>query len=233
MKVPRARRRGKSKVFTVNDFRAVATSKLIKNADPAKGRIIALINDVYRTAPLMKIKFETGETVHLPAFVGAYVGMNINYLDSSQTTVGSILKLKDIPTGTDIYNIELMPNDGGKVVRSGGTAARLVENVQGTVSVSLPSGRTVKLDQECRAVIGRVANSGRIEKPFYKAGNKFHSIKSRGRYWPMTAAVAMNAYEHKFGGKRRSSQHKSKSVARNAPAGAKVGTIAPKRTGTR
>ena len=233
MKVPRARRRGKSKVFTVNDFRAIATSKMIKSADPLKGRITEIIKDVYRTAPLMKIKFENGETSFLPAFSGAYVGMNINYMDPSQPSSGSILQLKDIPTGTDIYNVELMPNDGGKLVRSGGSTAKLVENISGISSVSLPSGKLVKLNQQCRAIIGRIANSGRKEKPFYKAGNKFHMIKARGRYWPMTAAVAMNAYEHKFGGKRRSSQHKSKSVPRNAPAGAKVGTIAPRRTGIR
>ncbi len=233
MKVPRARRRGKSKMFTVNDFRAVADAKLIKGDEAEKGRVVALVNDVYRTAPLMKLKFETGKSCYLPAFSGAYVGMPINYLDPLQPVNGAILRLKDIPTGTDIYNIELMPNDGGKLVKSGGGSAKLVENVQGTAAIALPSGKVIRLNPECRAIIGKVANSGRVEKPFYKAGNKFHSIKSRGRYWPMTAAVAMNAYEHKFGGKRRSSQHKSKSVARNAPAGAKVGTIAPKRTGVR
>ena len=91
----------------------------------------------------------------------------------------------------------------------------------------------IDLDPDCRAIVGRIANAGRKEKPFYKAGNKYHLIRARGRYWPMNAAVAMNAYEHKFGGKRRSTQHKAKMSGRRAPPGSKVGSIAPKRTGAR
>ncbi len=228
MKVPRSRRRGKSRIFQVNpgEFKV----KIIKNENPMTGRIVDLIDDPYRTAPIEKIKFEDGSISYLPAFNGAYVGMNVSYLNGSDS-IGSIEKLKDIPIGSTVYNIELRPNDGGKLIRAGGETARIVEKSGGKVSVQLPSSKIVYLDENCRAVIGTIANAGRRDKPFYKAGNKYHAMKARGRYWPLTAAVAMNAYEHKFGGKRRSTQHKSKSVSRNAPPGAKVGSIAPRRTG--
>ena len=233
MKVPRSRRRGKSRIFRFNDFKAVGRARFLNVAEPMNARIIQLIHDPYRTAPLMKLKFENGQIAFLPAFAGAYDGMIIPYLKNDSVKDGAMLRLADIPTGTSIYNIELKAGDGGKLIRAGGSSAKVVEITGNEVAVSLPSGRMLRLKSDCRAVVGKIANAGRTEKPFYKAGNKYHLIKARSRYWPMNAAVAMNAYEHKFGGKRRSTQHKSKSSARNSPPGAKVGAIAPKRTGVR
>ncbi len=233
MKIPRSRRRGKSRVFRMNDFKAIGTAKIIRNAQSMNAKIIKLMHDPYRTAPLMQLKFDDGETALLPAFTGAYVGKILSYMKNEGTSLGDIKRLGDTPAGTEVYNVELKPRDGGKLVRAGGMGAKIMENTGGKVTVLLPSNAMVLLDPDCRAVVGRVANSGRTEKPFYKAGNKYHLIKARGRYWPMNAAVAMNAYEHKFGGKRRSTQHKAKSSSRMAPPGAKVGSIAPRRTGAK
>ena len=208
MKVPRSRRRGKSRVFRVNDFKAIGKVKLPNSTDPMNARILKLIHDPYRTAPLMELKFENGLKAFLPAFVGAYEGMIIQYMKSDSIKEGSVLRLGDIPTGTIVYDIELKAGDGGKLIRAGGNSARIMENTGNEVAISLSSGKILRLKKDCRAIIGKIANAGRKEKPFYKAGNKYHLIKARGRYWPMNAAVAMNAYEHKFGGKRRSTQHK-------------------------
>lgn len=233
MKVPRSRRRGKSHIFQVNDFRAVGRAKILRLQKPMNAKITKFIHDPYRTAPLMEIKFENGELTFLPAFAGAYVGKLITYLKEGPVNDGDIRMLKDMPPGTDVYDIELKPGDGGKLVRAGGMSAKIIESVENKVTLSLPSNASVSLNPECRAIAGRIANGGRTEKPFYKAGNKYHLIRARGRYWPMNAAVAMNAYEHKFGGKRRSTQHKAKTSARRSPPGAKVGAIAPRRTGTK
>ena len=234
MKIPRSRRRGKSRIFRVNSFRAMAKAGIIRSNDPMNARIVGIMHDSYRTAPLMEIKFEDGQTAFLPAFVGAYTGMLLSYLKPEEgTKIGAISRLKNAIAGSEVYNIELKPNDGGKLVRAGGGSAKIMEIALDRVKLALPSGKTINVDPECKAVIGRISNGGRKEKPLYKAGNSYHLIRARGRYWPMNAAVAMNAYEHKFGGKRRSSQHKAKSVSRRAPPGAKVGSIAPKRTGIR
>ena len=234
MKVPRSRRRGKSRIFRMNTFRASARVGLIRSNSPMNARVINIVHDSYRTAPLMEIKFEDGQTSFLPAFVGAYTGMLLSYLKpENSSSDGMILRLRDMPAGTDVYNIELRPNDGGKLVRAGGGSAKIMEITHNKVSLALPSGKVINVDPECKAIIGKISNGGRKEKPLYKAGNSYHLIRARGRYWPMNAAVAMNAYEHKFGGKRRSSQHRTKSVSRRAPPGAKVGSISPKRTGVR
>ncbi len=232
MKVPRSRRRGKSRIFRVNKHNAIIKVGIPKINESMNGRIVQLIHDAYRTAPAMKIKFENGEIAYLPAFNGAYVGEMVSYL-KQDTKDGTIEALKNIPPGSTVYNIELRPNDGGKLIRAAGETARVIEKSNGKVSIQLPSSKIISIDENCRAVIGTIANGGRMEKPFFKAGNKYHLMRARGRYWPLTAAVAMNAYEHKFGGKRRSTQHKSKSVSRRAPPGAKVGTISPKRTGVK
>lgn len=232
MKVPRSRRRGKSRIFRVNTFNAIADTRIIRSSNQMNFKVEDIMHDSYRTAPLMKIRFEDGTVSHLPAFNGAYVGQILPFLKGEVRT-GSIDALKDIPTGMDVYNVELRPNDGGKLVRAGGLSAKVVKKERGMVSIQLPSSRMIDVNENCRAIIGVISNSGRKNKPIYKAGNNYHLKKARGRYWPLTAAVAMNAYEHKFGGKRRSSQHKSKSVSRNASPGAKVGTIAPRRTGVR
>ncbi|MEM3829639.1 MAG: hypothetical protein QXP36_10560, partial [Conexivisphaerales archaeon] len=193
-------------------------------------KIMEILHNHYFTAPLMQVKFENGDACLVPAFEGAYVGKIISFL-GNEPREGNIMKLKDIPLSSHIYNIELVPNDGGKLVRAGGTFAILLEKSNKEAIIQLPSGKIKRVSLECKAVIGSIANGGRIDKPFYKAGNKYYSIRARGRYWPITAAVAMNAYEHKMGGKRRSTQHAKKVSAKSSPPGAKVGTIGPRKTG--
>ncbi len=98
--------------------------------------------------------------------------------------------------------------------------------------LKLPSGKTIKVGLECRATIGNVSGSGRPEKPLVKAGAAHHRFKARSRMYPRVRGVAMNPLNHPFGG---SAHHagKSKSTARNAPPGRKVGAIASSRTGRR
>jgi large subunit ribosomal protein L2 len=230
MKVPRARRRGKSRIFQANHLNAIGKIAIPNFDSEMRGRIKDIVHNHYFTAPVMIVKFENGVETILPAFEGAYVGKEIVYL-AKEAQPGNIMRLADIPLSVPIHNIELTPGDGGKLVRAGGTSAIILEKGKGMVSIQLPSGQIKQVKEECKAIVGIVANGGRKEKPLYKAGNKYYLVKAKGRYWPITAAVAMNAYEHKMGGKRRSTQHAKKVAAKNAPPGAKVGTIGPRRTG--
>ncbi|MCW1311704.1 MAG: 50S ribosomal protein L2 [Candidatus Rehaiarchaeum fermentans] len=230
MKVPRVRRRGKSRIFQANKIGAIGKINMPKSSTPLNGKIKDIIHNHYFTAPLIEVIYENGEKFLMPAFEGAYVGQIVQYL-SKEAKDGNIMKLRDIPLSSHIYNIETIPNDGGKLVRAGGSFAILLEKSDSEAIVQLPSGKIKKINLECKAIIGNVANGGRVDKPFYKAGNKYYAMKAKGRYWPITAAVAMNAYEHRMGGKRRSTQHAKKVSAKNSPPGAKVGTIGPKKTG--
>ncbi|MBS3176156.1 50S ribosomal protein L2, partial [Candidatus Woesearchaeota archaeon] len=85
--------------------------------------------------------------------------------------------------------------------------------------------------QECRANIGIIAGAGRLEKPFYKAGNKFYAKLKKNKLYPIVAGSSMNATDHPFGNSRSSRKSKARPAPHNAPPGRNVGMIRPRRTG--
>ena len=99
------------------------------------------------------------------------------------------------------------------------------------VTLILPSKKEKEFNQDCRATIGTIAGAGRTEKPFLKAGFKYHAMRARNKKYPKTSGVAMNAVAHPFGGSSSSSKGKAATVSRDAPPGRKVGKLAAKRTG--
>jgi len=137
--------------------------------------------------------------------------------------------LKDVSIGTKIFNIESVPGMGGKLLRAGGSNAVIAGNENGKTEI-LIRRRRIKLNENCRAVIGVVSGDGRKIKPLIKAGKSHHINKSKGRKWHRTSAVKVNAIDHPFGG-GRGKRIKSKIAKRNAPPGRKVGHIRPKQTG--
>ena len=200
-----------------------------------KGKVLQLINSSGHTSPLAKISLNK-EIFYNPAFSGMFEGQEIE-LGGDKLEKGNILELKNIPIGTPIYNIEINPGDGGKLVRTGGSSAWITKKEKEKVAVLLPSKKEKWFEERCRASIGVIAGQGRLEKPFMKAGKKYHLVKSRGgKLWPRTSAVKMNVIDHPFGsgrGKNISHGKKGKIPKRNAPPGAKVGTLRPRRTGRR
>lgn len=234
----RQQRAGKgTSVFSAPSFKYKYTARYrafddLERNNKIEGKVIDLVNDVARSAPLMIIEYKTGEQAYLPAPCGIKVGESVESGSAAIIKNGNVLPLKNIPTGTQIYNIELAPGDGGKLVRTSGSSARVVSHETNGVVIKLPSKEMKQFSPSCRATIGLVAGFGRLEKPIVKAGKHYYMNKSRARYWPKVAGVAMNAISHPFGGKRRSTQKSKKKVApRNAPPGRKVGSIAAKRTG--
>ncbi|MEM0350819.1 MAG: 50S ribosomal protein L2, partial [Archaeoglobaceae archaeon] len=143
---------------------------------------------------------------------------------------GNTTYLKNIPEGTPICNIEKIPGDGGKFVRASGTFALVVSREEDKVIVQMPSGELKAFHPLCRATIGVVAGGGRVDKPFVKAGKKYHKMKSKAAKWPRVRGVAMCAVYHPFGGGKHQHVGRPKTVSRNAPPGRKVGSIAARRT---
>ncbi len=192
-----------------------------------EGTVIKLLDSAAHTAPLAKIKYDKG-TFYMPAFKNMYEGQTIGF--SKEIKKGNIVKLKDIPLKTKIYNIESRPGDGGKFIKTGGSSAMVNKVIGEEVFVLMPSKKEKKFHKNCRAVIGAAAGAGRLDKPVVKAGKKFHIKKSKSKLWPRTSAVKMNAIDHPFGS-GRAKNPKSKVAKRNAPPGRKVGLIRPRRTG--
>jgi len=199
-----------------------------------KGRVIKLVNSGGHSAPLAKIELD-GKVFYNPAFNGMFEGQEI-HAGGKIIEDGNILALKNIPIGKQIYNIEARPGDGGRFIRSGGNNALITRKEVGKVAVLLPSKKEIWLDENCRATIGVIAGQGRLDKPFVKAGKKYYLMRTKGRLWPRTSAVKMNVIDHPFGsgrGKNVGHGKKGKTPKANAPAGAKVGSLRPKRTGRR
>ncbi|MBS7246773.1 MAG: 50S ribosomal protein L2 [Candidatus Jordarchaeales archaeon] len=196
-----------------------------------RGKIVALLHEPGRGAPVAKVKFEDGlEQVMLPP-EGIAVGQEVEVGAGASLKAGNVLPLGRIPEGTPIYNIEGLPGDGGKFVRSSGTYATILSHTPEKTLVLLPSKKVRAFDPNCRATIGIVAGGGRIEKPFVKAGKKYYLAKAKGWVWPRVRGVAMNPVSHPHGGGSHQHPGQPTTVSRNAPPGAKVGLIAAKSSG--
>jgi large subunit ribosomal protein L2 len=195
-----------------------------------RGQVVGFIDDPARGALLMQVLFEDGLLAYMLAPEGAYVGQEVWSGASAKLGLGNCIPLSKIPEGAPIYNIEMAPGDGGKLVRAPGSYGTLVSREKDMVFVKLPSRHTLLLQGICRAQLGIVCGGGRLEKPLMKAGANFYKKHAQNRKWPVNRGVHMSAYTHPFGGKQH---HKGRGsmTSRNAPPGRKVGHIAARSVG--
>ncbi len=214
-------------------FKSPATYPRIDYGTKIMGQVVDFVTDAGKTGPLAEILLENFTTVKLIAAEGMNVGQKVELGAGAAVQSGNILPLKNITPGTQVYNIEVKPGDGGKIVRSSGAFAYVVAHDAGTglTQIKLPSKKTKFVKSDALATVGRVAGSGRKDKPMVHAGQMYHRMKSKGKLWPKVCGRAMNAVDHKHGGGRHPHVGRPTTVSRNAPPGRKVGHIAAKRTG--
>ncbi len=195
------------------------------------GKVLDIITCRGHSAPLAVVEYEDKEICLLIAPEGIRVGESVTTGGTESFDHGHTFKLQDIPEGTLVYNIESSPGDGGKFCRASGTFARVVTKSGGKIVIVLPSKKKKEFQPDCRATIGVVAGGGRTDKPFLKAGKKFHAMRAKNKLYPIVSGSAMNAVDHPFGNKRSSRKSKAKPAPTNAPPGRKVGMIRARRTG--
>lgn len=196
------------------------------------GEIMALVDCPGHSAPLALVRYNN-ELQHIFAPLNVRVGDFVESGSNASVINGSTLPLSKIPEGTQVYNVEAHPADGGVFARSAGESARVVSKESGMVTVELPSKKTKALDGRCRANIGVIAGSGRSEKPFVKVGKKFMAMHARNKLYPRSAGVAMNAVAHPFGSGRGRHIGKAKTPPKFAPAGRNIGLLHARRSGRR
>jgi large subunit ribosomal protein L2 len=194
------------------------------------GRVIEILHEPGRGSPLASIKLENGETYYSVVPEGVAEGQITEIGSKASVDIGNVLPLSSVPEGTIVCNIELSPGDGGKIARSSGTYATVVAHTPDGTLIKLPSGKTRYLNDLCRATVGILSASGRTEKPWMKAGTKFHWMRAKGHKYHMTRGVAMVSASHPFGSGKRGGR-KVTTVGRGAPPGQKVGLIAARGTG--
>jgi large subunit ribosomal protein L2 len=177
---------------------------------------------------------ENNKKVLMIATEGTSVGREVKFTGSkADCELGNIMPIGNVPDGYPIYNIEITPGDGGKMVRAGGSGAYVISHDAQKTIIKLPSGQFKTLDSLCRATVGIAAGGGRQEKPFMKAGKKWNAQRGKGRNYPVVRGVAMNPVDHPHGGGSHQHVGKPSCVSRGAPPGRKVGNIAARRTGRR
>jgi len=202
-----------------------------REKDLIRFEVLDLVDDPARSALLMKVRYDDGQVLLLPAAEGIMVGQVLEEGYNASLNIGNILPLEKIPEGYPVFNIETVIGDGGSLVRSSGSAAFIVSKTGGQVLVKLPSGQMKYFDGRERAMIGNVCGGGRTEKPMLKAGVGYYKNIARGHWYPTVRGVKMNAYDHPFGGKQHHGAITPK--GKGAPAGQHVGSFGAKRTGRR
>ena len=204
------------------------------NEKELKGAVEEILHDPGRTSPVAKLRLENKKTMLILATEGTEVGREIKFTENKgDCKKGNILPIGTIPEGYPIYNIEIIPGDGGKLVRAGGSGASVVSHDSKKTVIKLPSGKFKTFDSSCRATVGIAAGGGRKDKPFMKAGKKYLARRKKGKQYPVVRGVAMNAVNHPHGGGGHQHVGGPSTVSRGAPPGRKVGNIAARRTGKR
>jgi large subunit ribosomal protein L2 len=160
---------------------------------PAK--VIALEYDPYRTAFIMLLEYKDGDRRYQIAPYGIEVGQEVLCDQKTDIVVGNRMKLKNIPVGTLVYNIEIIPNKGGQLARSAGSYAKLLAHEGKYVHLQMPSGEVRKVLQECFASVGQVSHpENRFEK------NKKAGFSRRKGRRPHVRGSAMTPVSHPHGG---------------------------------
>jgi large subunit ribosomal protein L2 len=234
----RVQRRGRGgSTYRASTHKRVAPAKYPSAISPKEyfdasinGAIEDLVHDPGRGAPLAFVRFDNGETCYTITPEGVYKGQQISLGGKAPAEVGNILPLGKVPEGTMVCDLELRPGDGGKMARSSGAYATVVGHTPQGTMIKLPSGRTRYVNDRCMATVGVVAGGGRTEKPFLKAGEKYHLMKAKGHKYPRTRGRAMVAAVHPYGSSKRSAR-KGTTVSHGAPPGQKVGLIAARGAG--
>lgn len=152
--------------------------------DPNRSAFIALLN------------YADGEKRYIIAPVGLNAGDTVISSDTNPLfTTGSSTRLKYMPVGATIHNIELIPGKGAKMVRSAGLSAQLMGRSAGFATIRLPSGEMRNVNEECRATFGAVSNAEHNVRVEGKAGrNRWKGIR------PTVRGTAMNPVDHPHGG---------------------------------
>jgi len=178
---------GHKRQYRLIDFR--------RTKDGVAARVASIQYDPNRSARIALLHYKDGEKRYILAPDGLKVGTTLESGPDAPPTVGNCLPLKNIPLGTAIHSVELLPGRGGCMCRSAGTSATLVAREADWAQLTLPSGEIRRVPSRCRATIGKVGNSDHMAVRLGKAGRS----RWLGRR-PHVRGTAMNPVDHPHGG---------------------------------
>lgn len=178
---------GHKKQYRVVDFR--------RDKDGVSAKVAAIEYDPNRSANIALLHYADGEKRYILHPVGLEVGATVSTGESADILPGNALKIRNIPPGTMVHNLELYPGRGGQAVRTAGASAQLLSKEGDLALVKMPSGEVRKFSVDCKATVGQVGNLDHENQTFGKAGRtRWRGIR------PTVRGVAMNPVDHPHGG---------------------------------
>jgi large subunit ribosomal protein L2 len=178
---------GTKKLYRIVDFGEEKMDMLAK--------AIAIEYDPYRASFLCLLEYEDKEKRYRICPQGLKVGDGVICSEKAEIKTGNRMKLKNIPVGTQVYNVELEPQKGGKLVRGAGTAARILAHEGKFCHLVFPSSETRQISEESFASVGQVSNPEHRFVTLKKAGSKRYLGKR-----PTVRGTAMGPADHPHGG---------------------------------
>ncbi|AJC15244.1 MULTISPECIES: 50S ribosomal protein L2 [Pandoraea] len=178
---------GHKQHYRIVDFR--------RNKDGITAKVERLEYDPNRSANIALLCYADGERRYILAPKGMTVGQQVVSGSEAPIKAGNALPIRNIPVGTTIHGIELLPGKGAQIARAAGTSAMLLAREGTYAQVRLRSGEVRRVHIECRATIGEVGNEEHSLRQLGKAGAKrWRGIR------PTVRGVAMNPVDHPHGG---------------------------------
>ncbi len=178
---------GHKKLYRLVDFK--------QNKYDVPAKVEAILYDPYRTANIAQILYKDGERSYILAPEGLKEGDEIVSSENALIKTGNRTILKNIPVGTLVYNVELLPRQGGKLARSAGNYLEVLANENGYTLLKMPSKEIRKVSWLCWASIGQVSNVELHVRNLEKAGrSRWLGIR------PTVRGSAMNPRDHPYGG---------------------------------
>ena len=166
-----------------------------RNKDGIPAKVERLEYDPTRTANIALLLYADGERRYVIAPKGMTVGQQVVSGSEAPIKSGNSLPIRNIPVGTTIHCIEMIPGKGAQMARSAGTSAQLLAREGVYAQVRLRSGEIRRVHVECRATIGEVGNEEHSLRSIGKAGaNRWRGIR------PTVRGVVMNPCDHPHGG---------------------------------
>ena len=178
---------GNKRKYRIIDF------KRSKDGIPATVKSIEY--DPNRSANIALLYYADGAKAYILAPVGLKVGDKVLSGETADIKAGNALKLKDIPVGTMVHNIEMQPGKGGQIARAAGMSAQIMARGDKYVTIKMPSGEMRYILANCKATIGQVGNLEHEIVRIGKAGKtRYFGIR------PTVRGVVMNPCDHPHGG---------------------------------
>ncbi|MDI9519259.1 MAG: 50S ribosomal protein L2 [Erysipelotrichaceae bacterium] len=166
-----------------------------RNKDNIPAKVATIEYDPNRSANIALLHYADGEKRYIIAPEGLTVGTEIISGEACDIKVGNAMEMRNIPEGTTVHNIELVPGKGGQIARSAGCSAQILAFEGKHVTVRLSSGEVRKFLSNCRATIGSVGNSDYSLVNLGKAGrSRWLGIR------PTVRGSVMNPVDHPHGG---------------------------------